>query len=413
MLSGIEQNENSMDKREEMTPMELNKENSFQNINNHGSEEKKPIEEPKNICDLHGESKTQENIPAEIYTPPHQTEPQPPAEPMPQPQQIIIKSPKKSPIIDPKKASPLQKLKEKIATDAAKPPDEDFKRDGIIKPLAIKESEAAEFIKNYIAKVPQKIIDSNPSVTDLLEKSLSGYEPYWICLTTPEYTPGALGLIKGLAVFHMDPTECKFKPTVKLLHASVIDEADIKFFIKEISDYIWANVNCDEILVELAHLAVEGGKPAAYEKLKVGYTSNKYRWKHLAKDDFQRMIQVMGLKRPADKPFANPRYFLIFFSFSKRNINATQEPINFMHAVVMSFTKNLGNVAKPSDENKIVPMGQCSYMDAILALKLGGHIPNMSNFALIKDNPFYSQLLSKTLTQLEELVFFINFKICK
>lgn len=52
----------------------------------------------------------------------------------------------------------------------------------------------------------------------------------------------------------------------------------------------------------------------------------------------------------------------------------------------------------------VLPMGQCSYLSAVLELKLSNQIPNMTSLEFIKDSLFYSQILPNTLNQLEDLV---------
>jgi hypothetical protein len=76
-------------------------------------------------------------------------------------------------------------------------------------------------------------------------------------------------------------------------------------------DYIWANVNCEEIRVCLLHYAQAEGKLAPYEMLKAAYQDLKFRWKKLVNDNQGGRAIELGLVRPPNTLVTNPRYLLL------------------------------------------------------------------------------------------------------
>ncbi len=176
-------------------------------------------------------------------------------------------------------------------------------------PLGIREGEVAAFLQEYQRHVSDKLVQSYVPCAELLEKSMTGYEPCWVCLK--DFSVGAgkspYENVKGLAVFHVDPTS-KLRVRVNILHASVAESAGpVKEFLQKVVDYVWANVNCEEIRVGLAHIEQAGEKYVPYEPLKNAYQELQFRWKTLTNDEEGKRILVLGLSRPATKPFANPR----------------------------------------------------------------------------------------------------------
>lgn len=56
--------------------------------------------------------------------------------------------------------------------------------------------------------------------------------------------------------------------------------------------------------------------------------------------------------------------------------------------------------------NELVPMSQCSYLGAILELKLAGHLDDINTLEFTKDSEFASRILPETLSKFEvNLVF--------
>ena len=320
---------------------------------------------------------------------------------------VIMKSKQESPVakldkenfeLKPEKKSAAAKEEEEWANNK----DEEVATGPTLNPLGISESEVPEFLKHYESAVSPKLIQSYPPCSELLEKSLTGYEPHWLCFCSLENAPGSHSSVKGLAVFHMDPTS-KLKPRVNILHATVTPESELKPFLAALVEYIWTNMNCEEIRVGIAHIDQAGEKSVPYEVLKAAYQELQFRWKTLTNDEQGKRILVLGLNRPATKPFMNPRYYIVS-PLINRNLIASQEPITFKHAVVLSLSKT----AVPEEDAKLAiattPMGQCSYLSAALGLKLGGHIPSMGALNLTKADAFYSQALIKTLSQLDDMV---------
>eukprot|EP00826_Nyctotherus_ovalis_P016406 TRINITY_DN14745_c0_g5_i1.p1 TRINITY_DN14745_c0_g5~~TRINITY_DN14745_c0_g5_i1.p1 ORF type:complete len:284 (-),score=71.23 TRINITY_DN14745_c0_g5_i1:95-946(-) len=179
---------------------------------------------------------------------------------------------------------------------------EDAEESGLVlRPLGMKESEVNEFLGRYQSTVPKQLLESYSPCSELLEASLSGYEPYWLCLADKNQSA-----IKGLAVFHLD-SEAKLKSRVMILHASVTDEENLSTFLKDLVTFIWRNVNCEEIRVGIAHIEQENSKCAPYLPLKTAYQALNFRWKTLANNENGKRTLILGLGRQSTDSFLNPR----------------------------------------------------------------------------------------------------------
>jgi hypothetical protein len=194
------------------------------------------------------------------------------------------------------------KTEEQIITQRNEHKEEVLNKDKklMLKPLGIKESEAGEFLERYKATISKQLLESYSPLSELLETSFSGYEPYWLCLKDQSS-------IKGLAVFHLDP-ESKIRSRVMVLHASVTEEENLNEFLKEVVSFIWANVNCEEIRVGITHIEQDNTKPAPYLPLKTAYQNLSFRWKTLANNEDGKRILILGLNRPIAEQFLNPRF---------------------------------------------------------------------------------------------------------
>ena len=189
---------------------------------------------------------------------------------------------------------------------------EEPKRENTVEPLGIRESQVSELLEYYQSIISPKLIQSYTPCTELLEKAQSGFEPYWLCFTSSDYAPESkseYSKIRGLAVFHVDPTS-KLRVRVNILHASCEPESMLKEFLEKVLQYIWNNVNCDEIRVGLAHIEQAGEKYIPYDPLKNLYQELQFRWKTLTNDELGKRILVLGLNRPVAKVFTNPRYII-------------------------------------------------------------------------------------------------------
>lgn len=74
----------------------------------------------------------------------------------------------------------------------------------------------------------------------------------------------------------------------------------------------------------------------------------------------------------------------------------------FKQAVVISLSN--GNVTRKNINSNLNPMSQCSYLSALLGLKLGGHISNMNSVKFKEGSEFGSKILPETIDKLENLV---------
>lgn len=170
-------------------------------------------------------------------------------------------------------------------------------------PLKITEEELPQFLAKYQTRVIPELIQSYCPLSDLLEKTQTGYTPHWLCFSYPGWYESKEQQIEGLAVFFIDPS-CKARTRVTILHASVARElGKISDLLSEVLNYIWRNINCDEVRVGLAYIQQEGEKCIPYDPLKNAYQEIKFKWKTLTNDDLGNRILILGMNRPENIPF--------------------------------------------------------------------------------------------------------------
>eukprot|EP01022_Parablepharisma_sp_SALTPOND_P001249 TRINITY_DN105925_c0_g1_i1.p1 TRINITY_DN105925_c0_g1~~TRINITY_DN105925_c0_g1_i1.p1 ORF type:complete len:493 (-),score=44.28 TRINITY_DN105925_c0_g1_i1:1246-2724(-) len=234
-------------------------------------------------------------------------------------------------------------------------------------PLNMTDCDVPKFLGWYQAKVSEKFIKSYSPLEQLLEKTQTGYNPIWLCYASERYAKeGASRLLEnnsidnavhGFAVFHIDPAS-QIRSRVLILHASVSDESTdpkkLPEFLRQLMEYIWKNVNCDEIRIELSHFTQEDGKLAAYSALKDALQELKFRWKTLISDQEGNRVVVLGANRPENMPFED----------SLKAINCKNEPITFKHAVVFSLSET-ETAQKKSMTDTVGPHSLCSYLEAL------------------------------------------------
>ena len=171
----------------------------------------------------------------------------------------------------------------------------------VLKPLKLKESEIEAFLTDYLQKLPALLKDSYANIPELIKRTQSSPESYWMIPT--EGTT-----FEGLIVFYIDHTFELKRATV--LHASTVDMANVSKFIGMVIEYIWANVECAEIRAELRYIQKEGDF-APYDALKDAYCKdNGFRWKTLLNDTtkgYEQRTLVLGIARPSEAIFLNPR----------------------------------------------------------------------------------------------------------
>ncbi len=244
-------------------------------------------------------------------------------------------------------------------------------RSGEVFPLRVDELGAERFLQWYRTRLSSKFVKSFSPLSDLVNRSQTGYEPCWLCYAGQDYPKEGVGpllqenrsleSVQGFAVFYTDPG-CQARSRVTILHVSVLDDdrapQRLPQFIKKLLDYIWMNVGCEEVRVELAHFMQEG-KLAPYDALKAAFHAIKFRWKTLINDQQGNRMVVLGLARPTENVFANPR-----------GISYGQEPITFKHGVVLAISNT---ETKTENEQRKQAKGkweellltQCSYLEAL------------------------------------------------
>ncbi len=241
-----------------------------------------------------------------------------------------------------------------------------------VHPLRVNEEEAEKLLQWYKGRVSDKFTQSFCPFSALVNKSQTGYEPCWLCLAAQDYPKEGVGsalkagrpldpLVKGLAVFFTDPAS-QTRSRVSILHVSVLDqdqdEKRLPDFVRLLVDYIWKTAGCEEVRVELAHFP-QDGKLAPYEPLKLALHALKFRWKTLVSDQQGNRAVVLGLARPKETPFENPR-----------GVITGKEPITFKHGVALAVAKTeVPTKERMTDSTKEERGGQiftqCSWLEAI------------------------------------------------
>lgn len=82
----------------------------------------------------------------------------------------------------------------------------------------------------------------------------------------------------------------------------------------------------------------------------------------------------------------------------------TREPITFKHVLALSLSKEALQKPKEDFPKDLFPMAQCSYLSVLLELKLANDVSELGEVKLLGNEPYYSQVLPKSLKQLEDLV---------
>eukprot|EP00826_Nyctotherus_ovalis_P061174 TRINITY_DN8676_c0_g1_i6.p1 TRINITY_DN8676_c0_g1~~TRINITY_DN8676_c0_g1_i6.p1 ORF type:complete len:472 (-),score=84.64 TRINITY_DN8676_c0_g1_i6:722-2137(-) len=232
------------------------------------------------------------------------------------------------------------------------------------KPILDASSEAAKLLKWYAAKLGEDYAKSFCPLEKLVEESQRGCNSIWLCYGSDKWdTKNASAIISGgrmedkifgLAVLNVGYVS-QAKSIVRIVHVSSI-KGEIGVLLKELTDYIWNNINCDEIRVELTHY-MQGGRLLPFTSLKREFTSLNFRWKSLINVQEGR-TDVLGLSRPETSPYANPE-----------GLDCKKGVMAFRHAAVLS-------VRGESEETKAgerceEAMSLCCYLEAVKELACG------------------------------------------
>ena len=236
-----------------------------------------------------------------------------------------------------------------------------------IYPMKITDIIASKLLNWYAKKLPHNFTKSYCPLEKLIEKSQTGYNPIWLGYGEQETDFNFVckentfteKKIKGLIVIHIDPAS-QLKPRILILHASILNEKAVitrlPDLLKKLMDYIWKNVNCDEVRVELSHF-LQNGKLAPYEYLKTEFQNLKFRWKTLISDQQGNRMVVLGINRPEDKLFD-----------SSKGFNCKCEPITFKHSIAIAVTnKNIKEIAKKTEVKGTQSL--CCYLEAMKSME--------------------------------------------
>jgi len=162
-----------------------------------------------------------------------------------------------------------------------------------LKPLELKESEAEQFLKTYIEKLPEDIQNSYSDPSSTLARVLKSLSNSWL-------VHGDVLKPSALAVLCIE-TALR-EPRVVILHASTLKFEDLPLFIAQLKEYIWTHIDINEIRVEIKYIYSKG-KLMVNEELKEAYCkSNGFKWKTVLSDpnkDNERTL-ILGLSKPKE-----------------------------------------------------------------------------------------------------------------
>lgn len=233
-------------------------------------------------------------------------------------------------------------------------PSKDFE----LRPLKVKDVDACRLTAWYGTKVSSSFARSYCSLESLLEKSRDGNNSLWLGYSADETAFNLIDKredefnLDGFAVICIDPSS-QLRARVLILHASVLkDESkNLPKLLQKLTDYVWANVNCDEIRVELFHF-MQDDKLGPYELLKSEYQRLRFKWKTLISDQEGSRVLILGINRPEGKIFDKVK-----------GLDCKREPIEFKHGVVLTLTDEfVKEKSEPIELPKLYSL--CSYLQA-------------------------------------------------
>jgi len=138
-------------------------------------------------------------------------------------------------------------------------------------------AELLNYVDEYYARIPNAMAKSNNESDIVVNKTEDGYLRHYLHLMVDE-------VVHGLACLNYDHTLLGGH-RVYIRHLSTIHTADLQEVLDVVCDFVWQEIPCDNIRVELFHFKdEETGKMNVDNDIKQAYTSKGFRWKTLTND---------------------------------------------------------------------------------------------------------------------------------
>ena len=153
-------------------------------------------------------------------------------------------------------------------------------------------SEILNYTDEYYARIPNAMAKSNHECDIAVNKTEDGYLRHYFHIVVGD-------VIHGLACLNYDHTLLGGH-RVYIRHLSTIMSNELPHALDLVCDYIWQEIPCDNIRVELYHFKDdETGKINVDNDVKLAYAGKGFRWKTLTNDPATgKRAQIMELKNP-------------------------------------------------------------------------------------------------------------------
>jgi hypothetical protein len=143
-----------------------------------------------------------------------------------------------------------------------------------VEPLIVEYEGLPKYILSFYEKLDSTIAQSNHEATKVFDITEDGYDIFYVHLVDSD------GKVYGLACLNYDPTNLGGHRCY-IRHFSTISASHFKTGLQALIEYIWKEILCDDIRVEIYHFKDESGTQKVDPNVKAAYTELGFRWKTL------------------------------------------------------------------------------------------------------------------------------------
>lgn len=174
--------------------------------------------------------------------------------------------------------------------------------------MRIKVEEVPEFFSFYKTRLLPSVRASNNESEQLFADMEEGYERHYMKIVS--FRDGAK-YGNGMVFLNVDHT-VPLQQRVIIRHISTIKAKELEKAFELVVNFIWRNIQCDNIRFELFHTKDQTGALKADPNFKACLQKAGFKWKNLRNDPTTgKRSQIMQLDRPKDPTkvpaFENPR----------------------------------------------------------------------------------------------------------
>ena len=138
-------------------------------------------------------------------------------------------------------------------------------------------TELINYVDEYYARIPNAMAKSNHECDIAVNKTEDGYLRHYFHIVVGD-------VVHGLACLNYDHTLLGGH-RVYIRHLSTIMSGELSQALDLVCDFIWQEIPCDNIRVELYHFKDdETGKINVDNDIKSAYAGKGFRWKTLTND---------------------------------------------------------------------------------------------------------------------------------